>query len=407
MQALFAARRKGIDFGLQRIRDCLQALALPKPGIVVQVAGTNGKGSTCQMLACALRASGLSVGVFSSPHLLTVCERFGLDDGPVSRDRFLAAYQAIEVHAGVLTFFEQMTAMATWIFADAKVDVAIYEVGLGGRLDSTTALEVDLSLVSGIALDHEEFLGSTLEDIAKEKAGIFRPGVPALVGLSASSAIRESLAAHARNAGAVPILVDDSHLARVPASLRLAGLHQRRNAALVVAACESLIRSGIRIPEEAISTGLSSASLSGRFQKISDFVWVDGAHNAQAAEALAALLSHAYPGERWVMVVGLSQEKRIADFLRPLLPHCSRLVVTSGASDRAQDVELIADAADVLGVQAHIVASVSDALAWAQATFPRQRILVTGSILLLGELLASLGHGLTDPLWLSDPSRRA
>ena len=408
LQALFASRRKGIDFGLERMRTCLDALALPGECTTVQVAGTNGKGSTAQMLASVLRAAGYSVGVFSSPHLLSICERFSLDDGPVSRERFLAAYRAVQPHAESLTFFEQVTALAAWIFADARVQVAIYEVGLGGRLDSTTAIPADLALVCGIGLDHEEFLGSSLQEIAAEKAGIFRSGAPAIIGLSAPPDIRELLADIARKRQALPVLVDARHRDEVPGTLGLIGAHQRANAALAIAACHALRASGLDISRQAIERGLAVASVAGRFQKVGERLWIDGAHNAQASEALAALLASETPDKPWVMVVGLSKEKRIADFLRPLLPHCAALYATAAANERAQNADAVADAASALGAsQVEVVADSGEAVRRALANFPEQPVLVTGSLLLLGEVMAGLGLGQPDPVWTSDPSRPA
>lgn len=408
LQALFASRRKGIDFGLERMRACLDSLALPAPSTVIQIAGTNGKGSTAQMLASVLRASGYSVGVFSSPHLLSICERFGLDDGPVSRERFLAAYEAVQPCAASLTFFEQVTALAAWIFADAGVDVAIYEVGLGGRLDSTTAIAANLTLVSGIGLDHEEFLGNSLQEIAAEKAGIFRAGVPALIGLSAPPTIRQLLADIARERQALPVLVDARHTREVPAMLGLIGAHQRANAALVIAACEALSAAGLNISRQSTRQGLACATVPGRFQQVGERLWIDGAHNAQAGEALAALLASETPSQRWVMVIGLSKEKRVAEFLRPLLPHCAALYATSAGNERAQAAETVAEAALALGApNVEVVVDAGEALRQALKSFPEQPVLVTGSLLLLGEVMAGLGLGQADPIWTSDPSRPA
>ncbi len=389
------------------MRACLSALDLQHRPVVVQVAGTNGKGSTCQFIASVARAAGYRVGVFSSPHLVTVRERFTLDEGPVSVERFMAAYQAVREEVGELTFFEQMTALAAWIFDDAKVDLAIYEVGLGGRLDSTSALRADLTLVSGIGLDHEEFLGSTLEAIASEKAGIFREGVPAIIGMSAPHAIREQLVDMARATQAPAHLVGAAELARVPEELCMCGPHQRANAALALAACDALVGLGMAIPEPALSEGLRNARLAGRFERIESDLWIDGAHNGQAALALALLLAEeaSLDPRPWVLVVGLSREKRIAEFLAPLVGLCTAIYATSASNERAQSAAAIAEAARQAGAaRVECVQPGTEALREARKNFPGHRILVTGSLLLLGELLAELGHGDPDPLPLSDPS---
>ncbi len=397
LSSLVDARRLGIDFGLERVTECLQQLKLTHtPLATVQIAGTNGKGSTAAFLAEVLRQADYRVGVFSSPHLLTIRERFCIDSIPISQAEFLRAHAAVNKCSTKLTFFEHITAMAAWLFDKANVDVAIYEVGLGGRLDSTTALPATLSVVTGIGLDHCEFLGDTLEEIALEKAGIFRKGVPAVIGLGADRAIRDLLTTKTSN----PRWVGAEHMAFVPQSLELKGAYQRENAACAVAAVVSLREAGLSIDDAALRNGLGRATLDGRMQQVGEGLWLDGAHNPQAAQALAEQIASEAP---WTLVVGLSNTKDIAGFLRPLLPHCTHLIATQATGDRSYPAAQVAAVAKELGMTSEI-AEPDIEIALEKAQLENNKALVTGSLLLLGDVLTSLGHPGADSLLITDPS---
>lgn len=400
LQRLFSSRRAGIDFGLERIRQCLDALELlHKPHALVQVAGTNGKGSTSAFLAEILQRAGFRVGVFSSPHLVTIRERFRINREMVSRKAVLEAYQAVEGAHQTLTFFEAITAMAAWIFDRERVDVAIYEVGLGGRLDSTTALPATLSIVTGIGIDHTEFLGDTIEEIASEKAGIFRHDVPAIIGLSAPPAIRDQLAAAAGH----PIRVSRSDVAQVPRDLLLHGDHQRRNAACALVAARALRDDlGLAIAEKDILDGLATTALMGRLTELEPGVLLDGAHNEQAARALATALADRPP---MALVVGMSGMKDIGAFLEPLRTRARVLIATEWDSERAQPAEAIAAQARRLGFEAVEVAE-SPAAAIVRAKELSTNVLITGSLLLLGEVLSAANIEEADPIVLTDPAGR-
>jgi dihydrofolate synthase/folylpolyglutamate synthase len=404
LEALFGARRKGIDLSLDRIQKCLRVMGLEDGGAPrsVQIAGTNGKGSTARCLASILAASGLRVGVFSSPHLLSLCERFSIDQEPVSRQELVRAYEAIADHREALTFFEQVTLMAAWLFRNQWVDVAIYEVGLGGRLDSTSAVMSQVGVVTGIGRDHCEYLGTEESEIAAEKAAIFRSGGHAVVGLSASDEIRAQLCEVAVSKGAQTWIVDETHAVRVPEELKLMGSHQRENAASAVAASMALRASGLDIPDAAITEGLQQVEMPGRLQEVEAGLWVDGAHNAQASKALAEAVAARGP---WVMVVGLSEGKEIREFLTPLQSHCEHLIVTEAANDRACGAARIAkEATEFPAVDVEY--SAAKALQKARSVAGSRPILITGSLLLLGEVLQHLGHGPADPILVVDPGGR-
>ncbi len=401
LTTLYASRRKGIKLGLEGVRAALEDLGLQDGGAahLVQIAGTNGKGSTAQFLASILAESGIRVGVFSSPHLLSLCERFAVGGAAVSREVLVAAYTATASIISELTFFEQATVLAAWIFKNQGVQVAIFEVGLGGRLDSTSALDVDLGVVTGIALDHCEYLGTELSQIAEEKAAIFREGARAIVGLSAPDEIRQQLRATALRLGATPLMVDEAHLGRLPERLKMLGAHQRENAACAVAAALALREAGLEILEERIAPALSKTEITGRLQEVQPGLWLDGAHNAQAAEALAAAIAARAPG---VMVVGLSTGKDGAGFLTALREHCDLLILTETTSERAASaLDIRAAAKDFPAVEIH--EAPASAIEHARRVAEGRPILVTGSLLLLGEVLALLGLGSADPFVVSDP----
>lgn len=404
LRELFARRRAGVDLGLSRTRKCLKQVQRVdwRPKVTLQIAGTNGKGSTACFVESVCRQAGLSVGVFSSPHLLSLCERFVVGSRPVSQAQLVAAYREVSQRAEVeLTFFEMLTVMAAWIFADSAVDVAIYEVGLGGRLDSTSAVEIDVAAVTGIGMDHCEYLGDSLKSIAYEKAGVFRRDKPAIIGCSAPEDIRRLLSDLALEAGAEPVMVDEEDLSMVPQELSMAGDHQRANAATAVACVRQLREIGLCIPGEALRLGLSQARLSGRLEQVDDRLWIDGAHNAQAAGELAKSVA---PDAPWVLLLGLSDNKDIESFLAPLLPLCSHVVATQGVSDRAHRAEDIAKCVSgAASPEVVVEPDIRQALAMARDKAKEGRVLATGSLLFLGDLLAVLGRGPCDPLLVTDP----
>ncbi len=395
---IFEPRRGGVDLGLDRMRACLAALDLKhEPRAVIQVAGTNGKGSTCAFLASVLEESGYRTGVYGSPHLQTVCERIRIGGEPISQARFVEAHGAIQEAFSGLTFFEALTAMAAWCFDRETVDVAIYEVGLGGRLDSTTAIDSTLSIVTGIGLDHAEFLGETLSEIAAEKAGIFRPGVPAIVGLSAAPAVREQL----REAADLPVLVSEHDLAGLP-ELSLRGEHQRRNAACARVAAMELQRAGLAITQEGILRGLQRTSMLGRMTALEPGLWIDGAHNAQAARALAEAIRPLPPA---ALVVGLSSTKPPVEVLQPLKECARAIVAVDWPSDRAMSGKAVAHAAHSLGFDIVLQAS-SPGEGVELARRHAETVIVTGSLLMLGAYLNERHPEKADPIAVTDPSHK-
>lgn len=420
---LFGARRAGVVFGLERMREILARLGHPERrlGAIVHVGGTNGKGSTVAMIAAMVRAHGLRAAQYTSPHLATVRERIADDEGWIDRASFVAAADEVWAAGGAaLTFFEQITAIGVVALAARRPDVTVLEVGLGGRLDATNAVESDVAVVTGVALDHEAMLGATLELIAGEKAGIFRRGKPAVIGRAGQEAGVATLVARAEAMGASPIhVIGEDELAAVPsAQLALQGEHQRRNAATALAAIAQLVRLGALPDDEAARRrGLQAARHPGRFERIGEapVIVVDGAHNPHGAQALAQAIGRAIgeaqlPAPR-ALVLAISSDKDVAGIARPLLDDFDFLIATAYRQERTLPAAALAAALAELTRgrpdEAHIEAlpDVDAALALARRRVGAGgSIVVAGSLFLVGEARVSVLGGEVDPIRLSDPS---
>ena len=426
---LLPARRFGIDLGLGRIRDLLDRLGAPdrRLGAIVHVGGTNGKGSTVAMLA-ALAGTHARVATYTSPHLSCLRERIGVGGEPIDEGAIVAAARAVHGAGGdQLTFFEQLTAIACVAIADARVAVTVLEVGLGGRLDATNAIDAPVAVVTGVALDHEAILGGTLEKIAAEKAGIFKRGQRVVIGASGEPAAVPLLDAAARAAGAAVItVIDDAAVAAVP-PVALAGAHQRRNAAAALAALDQLEVLGVvRVPAEARARALAGVRHPGRFEEVpgaalgavpgekaAPRIILDGAHNPHGARALAGVLAER--GERPVLVVAVSADKDVAGIAAALAPAVRAVIATRYRQERALPSEALAarfrEAAAAAGAGGAGGLPVEEAPDLPAALAAARRfgapILVAGSLFLVGEARALLLGAPADPIAVSDPSAPA
>ena len=328
-------------FGLERMERGLAALGHPERAApVLHVAGTNGKGSTCAMAAAALRAAGRRTGLYTSPHLTAFNERIQVDGLPVGDGPLSRAVEAVRAacpwhEAGApeerLTYFEVATLAALHHFAEAAVEVAVVEVGLGGRLDATNAVWPAACAVARIGLDHGRLLGDTLEAVAWEKAGICKAGVPVVLHAVQPPGVLEALAAEAARRGA-PWQVAPSGW---DGPVGLAGPHQQGNAGLAAAALRALRRAGVAIEEAAIAEGIATARWPGRLESL-DGVLLDGAHNPDGAAALAAALAALHPGAPAELVFGVLEDKDHAGMLRALAPAVRRLHQVAPAAPRAR-----------------------------------------------------------------------
>ncbi len=401
------------EFKLHRIRALLEDLGQPHlRWPAVHVAGTNGKGSTCCLVASALQRSGRRVGLFTSPHLHTIRERVQVDGTPISEAAVLAWLNGrravLDRHEG-LTTFEALTALAFDYFAARQVDVAVVEVGLGGRLDTTNVVAPAVSVLTAIDLDHTAVLGPTLERIAADKAGIIRSGVP-VVSAEQVDEVRQVIAQAAAVAGAPLTVVGRdltwSHQAsRGPtqsvtvtlagggapayrAEVGLLGLHQAANVATAVATLEALRGLGWQLDRQDLVAGLAAARWPARYERLTagPALIVDAAHNPHGARALAATLARHDPGRR-SLILGLSVEKDADGILAALLPGTERVFVARADHPRAMAAEAVARLVARHGWPSQATASPAAALGQALAAAePEEVIVAAGSIFLAADV---------------------
>ena len=402
---LFAARRFGVVLGLDRMHALLARLGDPQHhlGTVVHVAGTNGKGSTVAMLAALARAAGLRVGVYTSPHLVTVRERIVCDGQPVSEAGFVAAARAVASAGGDdMTFFEQLTAMALHVFAEARPDVTILEVGLGGRLDATNAVHTHVGVVTTIALDHQAVLGDTLEAIAGEKAGIFEPGQRIVIGERGEPAASVLRAAAAIGTIREVEPLDDALV------VGLRGAHQRHNAAVALTAMRTVAElRGLTLDAASIAAALAGVTHPGRFERVAEAptVVLDGAHNPHAAAAIAAEMRTL--ARLRILVLAVARDKDavgIAEILAPLADH---VVTTEFPGDRSLPAAALGAIVEEVapGVAWQAIPDLAAALAHARrAAGTGGAVLVTGSLMLIGAARAELLGLVGAPLALRAPA---
>ncbi|OGQ17316.1 MAG: hypothetical protein A2138_25660 [Deltaproteobacteria bacterium RBG_16_71_12] len=386
--------------GLERMRALLGRLGDPQRGLrVVHVAGTKGKGSTAAIVESVARAHGLSTGLTTSPHLSCARERIMLDGAIIGERSFVALEDDVHTAATLLedapSFFEQLIAMALLAFARRRVDLAVLEVGLGGRLDATNVVVPASTGVTRLGLDHTEHLGTTLEQIAAEKAGIFKPGVPA-VSVPQEPAAAAVLIDVARTVGAPLSFVAPDHGLVVG----LAGRHQQENATLALALLE---RAGVALRGASTRRGLADVRWPARYERVRRRppVILDGAHNETAARALVevALADATLVGRPRFLVIGMTGGHDPAVFaaaLAPLMPR--RVTAVACRSPRTYPAEAVARAlARTFGVcdTAPLDAALARAMAAARAQ--RGAVLVTGSLYLAGEVRQRLVGGPVDP----------
>ena len=398
---LFSLEQFGIKFGLDNITAIVERLGRPDRAYrTVHVAGTNGKGSVTAMADAALRAAGHRSARYTSPHLIDLSERFVVDGAPVSPAALVAAASDVRDAVEALraegtlatqpTFFEVTTAMALELFRRARVDVAVLEVGLGGRLDATNVISPIATAITSIAFDHELYLGSTLADIAFEKAGIIKSGVPVIVGEVAPDA-RQIIERVARERGAPIAFAERSDADGFDIGLR--GQHQVINAAVAVRLLAAVDRTGVAVPRAAVAEGLRQPHWPGRLdaRRFPDGreLLLDAAHNPAGAAALASYLRD--DPMRRPLVFAAMRDKDIDGLLRALLPVVSQLIITRASTARSAEPASIAERARAIAQSIEIVTTVSVDEALAAAWQRSSRIVVAGSIFLLGDVMQRLG----------------
>ena len=398
---LHSLEQFGIKFGLDNISAIVARLGHPERAYrSVHIAGTNGKGSVTAMVDAALRAAGHRSARYTSPHLIDLTERFAIDGHPVDRadlvDVVAHVRDAIEAlrREGALdvqpTFFEATTGAAFELFRRARVDIAVLEVGLGGRLDATNVVLPSVTAITSIALDHEQYLGSTLREIAQEKAGIIKPGVPVVVGEVPDEAYA-AIAQIARDRGAEIMPATPDSVEPVPV-IGLAGAHQRANAAVAVRILQALDERSVRVPAAAIARGLAQPDWPGRLdvRRLTGRreALLDAAHNPAGAAALASYLYAWHPDEpKPPLVFGAMRDKNVAAMFAVLLPAVGQIIVTRASSSRSATPDELATAVRQVAPLAHVTVTATPAEALAAAWQVAPRIVVAGSIFLLGDVM--------------------
>jgi len=422
-------------FDLAHMRVLLAALDNPErhfPSVLI--AGTNGKGSTAATLASILQASGLRTGLYTSPHLVRINERIQIDGQAIGDNDFALVHDLVDriaerlVSEGELpwhpSFFEMLTAIAFEHFARRKLDIAVLEVGMGGRLDATNVVEPRVSVITDISLDHQRFLGNTVAEIAAEKAGIIRPG-GVVVTLpqqpQANDVIGNTIlerGARAVNAvpyvppvspASAPYLVRSAQknpVSRYPLQVMgeqilvetpLIGRHQLRNVALGIASAEELGRQGFPVTASSIERGIRETHWPGRFQVMPasgaapEYVF-DVAHNPAGAWALRSTLSACYPERPLIFIFGAMRDKAIGEMAEILFPLAERVIATRADNPRSAAPDEIREAASRTSTQIEDAADVATALRLARTpTRPDAVVVITGSIYIVGEAMRLLG----------------
>jgi dihydrofolate synthase/folylpolyglutamate synthase len=385
---LYSTERFGIKLGLENVRRLLSAMDLPgKNQRIIHVAGTNGKGSVCAMIDSISRAQGYRIGLFTSPHLISYRERVRVNGEMIGEDIAADILNAIrerirhwDPHP---TFFEITTALALEHFKKSQCELVVLETGLGGRLDATNAVVPIVSVLTPIGYDHQAWLGNTLEEIAGEKAGIIKPGIP-VVSASQEPAAEKVIQARAAECEAPLEFVTQPYAST---SLVLEGAHQKQNAALAIAA---LRRAGIAIDDAAIARGLAGVRWPARFQRWDERTIIDGAHNPTGAQVLAETWREQFGNERATIILAVLRDKDIAGIWRALAPIARRVILPLARTERALPPNDVAQIISTITPSLHpsIAPSVTDALDSARAT--SERILITGSLHFAGEALATL-----------------
>jgi dihydrofolate synthase/folylpolyglutamate synthase len=404
-------------FGLESIALLLESLDNPQRGLpAILVAGTNGKGSVSAMVESIAREAGQRTALYTSPHLQRIQERIRVEGREISESDFARLTTRIRnsgealVESGKLaappTFFEQMTAIALSYFGEQSPDIAVLEVGLGGRLDATNVVQPLVSVVTTIEFDHQNLLGDTIEDIAGEKAAIIKPGVRAVIGRQRYEAAFEVLARRCLDVSVLPVFAnppsivsgdstgrvifdyESSRSSYASLTVGLRGRHQAENAAAAIEVCELLNEAGVAIPREPIIKGLRDVSWPGRLELVDDrpAILLDGAHNLAGARALRAFLDE-FVDRPITLLFGAMKDKDIDGIAGEIFPAARTIVLTRVTDPRAATGSLLAKPA--LGTSSNVIftETVRQALSWARSVTPADGLIcVAGSLHVVGRV---------------------
>jgi dihydrofolate synthase/folylpolyglutamate synthase len=401
IEFLYSLRLFGAKFGLENTHRLAALAGHPQERLrFIHLAGTNGKGSTCAMLESIYRRAGLRVGLFTSPHLVSFAERLQVNRRPIPEAdvvRLVGEMQALlkefapESHP---TFFEVVVVMALRYFAEQQCDLVIWETGLGGRLDATNIVTPLASVITNIQFDHERWLGHTLASIASEKAGILKPGIPAITGANEPEALAV-IQDVARRRQSPLTLVTPDHTRHAPLDeieLPLLGWHQRLNAAVALATVQTL-QNTLPVPESALRDGLAQVQWPGRMQVVKlpggRRMLLDGAHNPGGATTLRAALAEHFPGVAPVIILGVLEDKNWHLMCDILAPAAKRVLVVPVSSERTMGADQLAAACRQANPAATVQTCATLAAAFAAAA-TEPFVVVAGSLYLIGEAMEQL-----------------
>jgi len=419
LEYLYSLHQFGIKLGLSNIRDLCAFSGNPQERIkTIHVGGTNGKGSTAAVLSAILQEAGYKVGLYTSPHLIDFTERIRIHNIPIPKERVAGLVRNVRECVGdrdiMPTFFELTTALALSYFAEEDVDIAVIEVGMGGRLDATNIINPLVSVITHVGYDHMEHLGASLEQIAMEKCGIIKRGVPVITSESKGpilSIIEES----AGEADAVPYVYGREFYAepvrmapyysefcyhglqwgRLLLKTPLAGRHQIFNMGAALCAAELLTGMGFDITERQAAEGVRNVSWPGRLEMVSDSpqIFLDGAHNHDGAVALRRFIEDVLMAQRAhgkiVLIFGVLKDKDAGAMIGELIPCSTEVIITSPNTERGLPVEALREIVEKQGIKPHVTRTLSGALSLAHdLASSSDTIIVTGSLYVVGETRA-------------------
>ena len=388
----------GANFGLENTRKLAALTDNPQEKLrFIHIAGTNGKGSTCAMLEGIYRASGMRVGLFTSPHLVSFRERIQVNRQLIPESEIVRLVEEIRAanQNHEVTLFEFATVMALKYFAEQKCDLVVWETGLGGRLDATNIVTPLASVITNIAFDHEQWLGNTLAKIAAEKAGIIKPGVPIVTATADAEALEViQKTAKEKNAPLTVVAINKTEpLLEESFTTTMLGEHQKLNATLALATV-AVLKNVIAVNAEAIRAGMANVNWAGRLQLIQkpngQKILLDGAHNLAGATALCAALEQDFPGARPLLIFGALGDKNWSAICRLLAPLADQFFTVPVASERTTDANALAEAFRSANPKAVVAvkSNLSEAL---KACKDEPLVVITGSLYLIGEALELLG----------------
>ena len=417
---LYGIRLFGQKLGLGTTQYLLRLMGDPQKSLrFIHIAGTNGKGSVAAMLHAVLSRAGYKTGLYTSPHLVSFCERFQISGQSIAESDVVRLVEQIKPRLESVaahpefrapTFFEAVTAAGLQYFHEQKTDVVVWETGLGGRLDATNVVTPLASVITNIAFDHTQYLGETLPQIAMEKCGIIKPGVPVVTASVAEEVLRVIRATATAHGCPLTIIGQDVCATRLsedeqgqrveltgtrqdygPVTIPLLGAHQTINCATAIAALEA---SGLPVTPQQVSEGLSQTTWPGRFQIVNHnpTVVLDGAHNAAAADRLAATLRERCAGQKLTLIFGVLRDKNYDQMCQILAPLAERILCVPVNSERTCDPDQLARWCMATNPRLRITIARNLAEAYAQARSENaEAIVITGSLFLVGEALDRLG----------------